>query len=121
MNDVSAFVGMHQMTYLSELIDKQRKNAAQWECYFQDFPSVNLLSKRNETNPNYWVFTVLSDKRDELLVQMRNAGYSASKMHLRNDLYTVFAASHERLNGVNEFSDKQLNITCGWWLEKKNL
>ena len=63
----------------------------------------------------------MEEQRDELLVQMRNSGYYASKMHLRNDLYTVFGASNERLDGVSEFSDKQLNITCGWWLEKRNL
>lgn len=41
-------------------------------------------------------------------------------MHLRNDLYSVFQSSEKDFKGVNEFSNKQLNLPCGWWIDNLN-
>ncbi|MCF7497179.1 aminotransferase class V-fold PLP-dependent enzyme [Vibrio sp. L5-1] len=121
MNNVSGYVGALQMPHLDELLKQQRDNAKRWEKYFENDPSVRILKKRAETNPSYWAFTLLSENRDTLLADMRDRSIYVSKVHLRNDLYSVFGHHTNGLEGVNEFSSKQLNLPCGWWVTESDL
>jgi len=121
MNNVSGFVGAIQMKYLDELYIQQRENAKKWEEYFNNYDSVQLLRKRDNVKPSYWSFTILSNQRDSLLNELRDEGYYTSKMHLRNDLYSVFNSSAKDFEGINEFSSKQLNLPCGWWVNSEDI
>lgn len=121
MNNVSGFVGASQMSYLDKLYSIQRANAKKWEEYFQNNKDVTLLNIRENTNPSYWAFTILSNNRDKLLQEFRENGFYASKMHLRNDLYSIFGSSAKEFKGVNEFSEKQLNLPCGWWVNPEDI
>jgi dTDP-4-amino-4,6-dideoxygalactose transaminase len=120
MNNVSGYIGALQIPYLDTLLNQQRDNAKRWEKYFDNDPNVRILAKREESNPSYWAFTLLSEKRDELLIEMRDKGMYASKVHLRNDLYSIFEHYASGLGGVNEFSSKQLNLPCGWWVKESD-
>ena len=121
MNNISGYVGATQMKYLEQLYSIQRANAEKWKEYFADRKDITLLSSRKNINPSYWAFTILSDNRDELLQKFRADGFYASKMHLRNDLYSVFKSFAKELKGINEFSSKQLNLPCGWWMSIKDI
>jgi len=121
LNNVSGYVGASQIKYLDELYRKQRVNATKWEEYFKNINNVKLLNNRKNTKPSYWAFNILSDNRDELLKEFRAKGFYASKMHLRNDLYSVFKSSAKEFNGVNEFANKQLNLPCGWWVAPEDI
>ena len=116
LNNLFGYIGSNQMDYIDELYLKQRENAICWNEYFKKH-NINVKTlQRKEINPNYWVYTILAENRDELLEKFREKGYYASKMHLRNDLYSVFNSSAKDYIGVNEFYNKQLNIPCGWWV-----
>ncbi len=117
MNNFSGYIGSIQMDYITDLYKKQRNNALRWEKYFKKDSLVKLLKKRDEVNPSYWTFTILSENRDKLLNAFRRKDYYASKMHLRNDLYSVFKLLAKDFKGINEFSNKQLNLPCGWWVD----
>jgi len=121
MNNISGYVGFSQMKYLGELYTRQRKNAKRWEEIFKNDNSVKIIKKRDKINSSFWAFTILSDKRDELLKEFRDKGFYASKMHLRNDLYSVFQSSAKDFKGINEFSSKQLNLPCGWWVDTASI
>ena len=121
MNNISGYVGVSQMSHLKELYSIQRANAKKWEEYFSDIKDITLLNSRKNINPSYWVFTILSNNRDELLQKFRSDGFYASKMHLRNDLYSVFKSTAKEFKGINEFSNKQLNLPCGWWINEMDI
>ena len=118
MNNMSGYVGASQMPHLDVLLRQQRDNAERWEKYFESAPGVRILKKRPEVTPSYWAFTILSDDRDELLKELREKGMYASKVHLRNDLYSIFGHYGSDFEGVNAFSSKQLNLPCGWWVKE---
>lgn len=118
MNNVSGYVGSKQMDYIEDLISKQRDNAKLWAIYFENNKDIKLLNHRDEIKPSYWVYTILAPNRDKLLNDFRQKGYYASKMHLRNDLYSVFNSKADNFAGVIEFSNKQLNLPSGWWLDR---
>lgn len=118
MNNISGYVGSIQMPHINSLLSQQRDNAQRWDKYFENNSSVSTLRKREGVNPSYWAFTVLSENRDELLKKLRVKGIYASKVHLRNDLYSIFKSRASDFKGVKEFSNKQLNLPCGWWMKE---
>lgn len=118
MNNVSGFIGASQMDFIEDLFQKQRENARGWATYIGRLPDVTPLKLSSDAIPSYWTYTLLSNKRDALLEQFRRNGFFASKMHFRNDFYSVFTGSNQVLKGVNEFSKKQLNVPCGWWVDE---
>ncbi|ODP99258.1 DegT/DnrJ/EryC1/StrS family aminotransferase [Salinivibrio sp. DV] len=120
LNNISGYVGSSQMPFVFDLIEKQRKNALLWEDFFKNLPCTKVVSKREGVNPSYWAFTILSERRDELLNSFRNQGVYASKIHLRNDLYSIFGPPSHPLRGVDEFSKRQLNLPCGWWMDEND-
>jgi dTDP-4-amino-4,6-dideoxygalactose transaminase len=116
MNNISGYIGYSQMDCVEELYIKQRENASQWHAKLENRSAIKFLKHRMEVNPSYWAYTILSENRDQLLKEFREEGFYASKMHLRNDYYSVFETGLEDFPGLNEFSNKQLNLPCGWWI-----
>ena len=119
LNDLSGYIGMRQMQHIDNLLAKQQSNASKWRAELAAYDEIQLLDSRKEIIPNYWVFAInVSRARDQQLAKYRKQGYYASKLHLRNDLYSVFSEALLTLKGVDEFSDKQLCVPSGWWVDK---
>lgn len=119
LNNVSGYIGLKQMDVLERLLTQQRRNAFSWREKLQQDEGILFLDERNEIKPNFWVFSFCStNERDQKLINFRKQGYHSTKLHLRNDNYSVFLPQQNILKGVDEFSDKQLSIPCGWWLKE---
>lgn len=118
LNEINSAVGIQNLKKTPNLLKRQREQAKCWDKKFQDDDKVlSLQSTNNEGNPNYWVYSLLSDQRDQLLLEYRQKGWYSSKVHFRNDRYSLFSRSPDSsLIGVNEFEQKQLSIPCGWWV-----
>lgn len=119
MNELNAYIGFQVIKDTRELIEKQRVNAKLWDSYFYGKES-KPIGTRNEISPNYWVYSLLSNKMEQDLLRFREKGFYASKIHLRNDYYSSFGEFDSTLSGVNEFSSKQFSIPSGWWVNTIN-
>ncbi|WKV13136.1 aminotransferase class V-fold PLP-dependent enzyme [Marivirga harenae] len=118
LNNIASYVGYSQLNNLDALFEKQQKNAEYWDrIYDENSRVINRLNSRTDISPNYWVYTINVEKRDDFLLKMRKEGFYSSKMHLRNDFYSVFGKKQPDLIGVKKFSETQLNIPCGWWID----
>lgn len=116
MSDVNAYIGIQQMKEIPEILKKQRKNAQYWDKYLNEkFKEIKFL-KRNEINPNYWVYGLLSERKRDTIIKLRELGFYASGVHLNNNCYSIFGEKTE-LPGVTEFHDKFVALPCGWWME----
>lgn len=120
LNEIGALIGVKSMLKIEELLAKQRKNAQENNKIIASFEGSLPLGLPIKTNPNYWIYSFLTPNRDELLLKLRDMNYYASKVHLRNDYYSVFGKSNGKkvLNGVVQFEKQQLSIPCGWWLNE---
>lgn len=122
LNNVCGFIGSMQMNHIEILLNKHRSNAELWHALFADTPKAKPLSLTSQTSkPSYWVYTLLAENRNGLFELFRDNGFAASKMHLRNDVYSVFGTKNLPLRGVEEFSNRQLNIPCGWWVNNSDI
>lgn len=116
MNNVAAIVGIAQMDHLEEAIARHQQNGAYYDEVLANISGVSLLNRPFTSRSSYWVYTFLAENRDALLKHLRKKGISASKVHLRNDVYTCFGTAGENLSGVDVFSARSLSIPCGWWV-----
>jgi perosamine synthetase len=116
MNHIAATIGVAQMEHIDRIIARHQENGLFYDEAFANVPGVTVLKRPLNSRSAYWVYTFLAQKRDHLSKRLRQEGVYASKVHLRNDLYTCFGITDEALPGVSHFSAHCLSIPCGWWV-----
>lgn len=121
IDEITGFVGAKQIEHIHNLINYQREIAQIWYDFIENNEGFSTLKNRTEVEKNYWTFTILSNERDKLLNDMREKGIYATKLHVRNDYYSLFGNLNSDLIGVKKFSDTQLSLPCGWWVNKMEL
>lgn len=117
MNEINSLIGLEQMKNIPQLINIQRQNAEEWRKIFKNDSTVKPLEINSKVNPNYWVYGVLTDNKDEFLQNVRKEGFYSTSVHINNNIYSVFK-NNVTLKGVNEFMDKYVAIPSGWWFKK---
>ena len=115
LSEINSYIGCLQMEKIEKLLSLQRMNADKWvEKLHSDYKDVTPLYYELRNNPNFWVFGVLSSKKEALLEQFRLDGFYASGVHFPNNYYSVFGQKI-LLKGVEEFYSKYISLPCGWW------
>ncbi|MDO8609845.1 MAG: DegT/DnrJ/EryC1/StrS family aminotransferase [bacterium] len=123
MNDVNATIGITQMEYISEILNKHRCNA---HYYFKNIN--NKFYQHPITNwsqiSSFWLYTLIlptPEKRVKFAEYMKNNGIATSRVHRRNDTYLTFPKSKENLPGVTYFYDREECIPVHWSLTNIDL
>jgi len=119
MNQVSAVIGVAQLETFNARLNAWQSNGRFYDETLSNTGIVKLLGRQPNSISAYWVYTFLSTKRDRLLQYLTRNGIQASKVHLRNDIYSCFGTGKQCLPGVAEFSDHMLSIPCGWWVTEE--
>lgn len=118
LSNVNSYIGIQQFGDLETRLEKQKKNAANWDNVICELgPYKPLESKNGE--PNYWVYGVLVPNKRECIKRFRDMGYYASGVHINNNIYSVFG-NEETLPGVQEFYDSFVAVPCGWWMNNED-
>lgn len=118
MSELNSYIGYQTMKNINKLILNQRENAKLWnELLSLYYPSSNTFD-RNDSNPNYWVFGIITDNKESLFRWFREKGFMTSSVHINNNIYSVFNNS-EKLKGVDIFMRSFLAIPSGWWVKRK--
>lgn len=110
MSEINSYIGCCTMDEIDTLLAMQKANAKRWD---ENYKTMTL--QREEIDPNYWVYGILSDAKSKDISYFRNQGYYASGVHLPNNYYSVFGGM-QKLRGVEEFYSKFIALPCGWWL-----
>jgi perosamine synthetase len=117
MSEVNSYIGCKQLDYVEDLLSKQRMNASHYNSLYQ----FNTMNLREETLPNYWVYSLFSENIDSEIKSFKEQGINASKVHLRNDSYSCFGEKGINLKGVNKFAQTAFSIPSGWWVNAKEV
>lgn len=117
MNDVTGTIGIEQLKHLDKLVARQRENAAHYDEAFQGDSNFVMLRREKGFESNFWLYTIrLKRDRDGFMRRMKEAGVMTSKVHARNDLYSMFADFRCSLPGVDEFYGSHICLPVGWWV-----
>ena len=119
MTNVAAALGLEQMKYLPDIVSRHRKNGEFYDASLSGISGLRLLRRLPHARSAYWVYTVLAERRDDLLRALRDRGVFASKVHVRNDIYSCFGERRRALPGVDAFSARYLSLPCGWWVDEE--
>jgi dTDP-4-amino-4,6-dideoxygalactose transaminase len=120
MNHVAASLGVEQMQYLPKIVKAPRDNGEFYNDSFADVNGIERLKRSPNAKPAYWVYTLLANRRNDLLKKLKACGVSASKVHLRNDLYSCFGVKSAAMPGVDYFAEHALCLPCGWWVSDED-
>lgn len=123
MNDVAATIGIVQLRYIKEILAKHRKNAKYFLDHLDSSYYIHPSTKWNQDS-TYWIYTLIlptETERIEFMEFMGRNGVAASRVHRRNDEYTAFPKSLEKLDGVTNFYDREACIPSHWALTKMDL
>jgi len=117
MNNLCSALGAAQLPTWRARLAQARANAAWLGAACAEVAGVTPLALSPGAQPAYWVLPLLCGERDGLLAYLKAHGVAASRVHLRNDLYSGFAAAPAALPGLTRFADSMLAVPCGWWLD----
>lgn len=121
MNDVAAAIGIEQLKYVSDNIGKHCANAERYNEAFGDLGTVRILRYKNDRISSCWLYTLRVKDRSGFIEDMNASGIAASKVHTRNDRYSIFKDSLVGLPGVDEFEAEHVCIPVGWWLTEDDI
>jgi len=116
MNNVNATIGLVQLDYVGDAIDRHIGNGQWLDRSLAGIPGIELLEWDSKAKPSYWFYTVLAERRDDLARMLLDKGIGNSLAHKRNDLHSIFSDSRRHLPGLDEFYSRMLHIPCGWWV-----
>ena len=114
-NEVNSYIGCCQMEDIDGLLQKQTYNATLWKQKLHDLLSSVSFINRENTQPNYWVYGILSNSKEADMDFLKSCGYSCSTVHLPNTYYSVFGRQ-QMPKGVSEFYNRFIALPCGWWM-----
>jgi dTDP-4-amino-4,6-dideoxygalactose transaminase len=116
MNNVTATIGLAQLPYAVQVIDRHIANGRYFDHALQGIAGLQTCGWDATAEPSYWFYTVLAEQRDALSRHLTAHGIGNSQAHKRNDWHSVFAASRCDLPGLDSFYSCMLHIPCGWWV-----
>jgi perosamine synthetase len=120
MSNIAGTIGVCQMQTIHENIHRWRENGQYYDRALSDLPGITLLKRPEQSVPSYWVYTFLSQGRNSLQKKLRSEGIYASRVHVRNDLYSAFGVRSESFPGVDKFSEQSISIPCGPWVNEED-
>jgi dTDP-4-amino-4,6-dideoxygalactose transaminase len=116
MNDIAAAIGLAQLEDLPEIIRRRREIARFYESELQEFA---FQKTGYDATSSYWLFTLKTDHRDEIITTLDKNCIDASPVHCRNDAYTAFVQctlARDSLASADLFDRQMLCIPVGEWL-----
>ena len=117
MNDISATIGLCNFNHVTEILNRHRENA---KFYYEAFKGINKITcvpENPDGKSSFWLFTLHTNNRDELMKKLGENGIMASKVHARNDTHSMFKEFYNpKLPGVESFNRTHLCIPVGWWI-----
>lgn len=116
MNNVNATMGLVQMKFVAEVIEKYINNGKYFDQSLKNVNGVKLLNYYPDAEASYWLYTMKVEDRGNFIRMMADNGIAASELHLRNDRHSIFKESKTDLPVFEEFYKEMIHIPCGWWV-----
>ena len=121
MNNTNAVIGLLQLKYVDDLIDKHVYNSNFLRENI-DNDRVQCLNLKDDRTSSSWIYSVLVDDKKEFKDYMTSKGIHTDVAHVNNLRYSVFKQFRDpELTNLEFFDSKLMNIPCGWWVTEKEL
>jgi perosamine synthetase len=116
MSNVTATIGLVALDHVGASIGRHVDNGRFYDRELAGVDGLELCAWDDAAEPSYWLYTVLVERRDDLVRLLAEHGIAAGTVHRRNDLHSVFERSRRELPGLDSFASRMLHLPCGWWV-----
>ncbi len=121
MNNIAAAIGLSQLEYIDNILNRHRRNASIYTQAFRNSKYIDCLEVPGGAVSSYWVYTCLivdNQVRNTLLEKLNEIGVGAGLVHIPNDNYSAFSEFQTELPQTRFFEKHQISLPCGWWLSE---
>ena len=107
MSNVCAAIGIGQLEYLSDRVSKKREIFNLYKNELSDITSISFLQELQDSFSNYWLTTILLDKRcaidrEKLRLYLEKNNIESRPLWKPMHLQPVFKDCKSYVNGVSE-------------------
>ena len=123
MNNLCAAIGLPQISSVISRVEKTQANAMLLKKMISTINGINVIEAVKNSSPAYWALLIFLENRDFVLKNLQDRGVHASKIHMRNDIYTGLIAATEscELPNTDYLQDHIIALPCGWWLDERDI
>lgn len=119
MNDINATIGMCNLAYSDEIVQKHKENGEYYNQALRNVKGVTLLETNLDHESSYWIYTMLVEDRPKFMKKMKEKGIMVGQVHDRNDKHDCFLQYKTLLPGLDIVANKMICIPCGWWVTRE--
>jgi perosamine synthetase len=116
MNDIAGALGLAQIKHVNWILEQFHQNGRRYDSLLKEIPGIQTLRRDPQDYQTYWGYTFLVERRDAVMTALKEAGFDAAQIHVRNDNYSMFGADRKNLPNTDWFDARELSIPCGWWI-----
>ncbi|HON19148.1 MAG TPA: DegT/DnrJ/EryC1/StrS family aminotransferase [Salinivirgaceae bacterium] len=121
MNNVNATIGLTQLEHLTTNVFRYIENGKYFDQTLRNIPGLTLVEYSPNSEPSYWLYTVLVENREGFIQKLREHGIESSILHLRNDRHEIFKKNmNYQLPNLDYFYNHFVHIPCGWWVDESS-
>jgi perosamine synthetase len=121
MNEIAATIGLAALPDADRIVATHHNNGRFYETALANVTGITKL-KRDERNTSaYWTYSMLAERRDDLIHKLISNGIGAQRLHVRNDGFSCFGQGRGDLPGTAVFDSHNVSIPCGWWMGEQEL
>jgi perosamine synthetase len=110
LNDLAAALGLGNLEGFRERLATRRDLAGLYRERLHGVPGLRLLRQETDRASAWWLFTVLVERRDDLIRRLAEHGVPASVVHVGIDRNTLFGGKRTSLAGQRRFDAEQLAL-----------
>lgn len=110
MNDIAAAMGLAALPYYGEIIEHRREIHTRYLDRLSKLDGIDVVDDVVNT---FWLFTILADRRDDLIRKLFEADIDCNPVQLRNDIYKIFGGKRADLPVMNELEFSYLSLPQG--------
>jgi perosamine synthetase len=119
-NNLFAAIGLGSLSSIEARLRHHRQLADIYDQELRDIPGLRVGQRLPRTHANFWLYTVLAEERERLLLKLHSHGIQAATPHRRNDeLLEAWndSGDSENLAGVEKFDRSYVCLPIGPWVQ----
>lgn len=116
MNNVTATIGSVQLSIIDSVLSRYIENGKYFDMHIAKIPGLSFARSEGIAESSYWLYTLLTDRSEEVERCLNAAGVTASKLHRPNHLHSIFSSSARYLPNLESFYKRLVHLPCGWWV-----
>lgn len=116
MTNVAGLIGLLQLDDIDAAIGRHKANGRFFDTELVTISGLSVAPVAPESDPSYWIYTLLSDDSEDVERILSKIGVAASKLHRPNHLHSVFEPYRRSMPGLETFYRRLVHIPCGWWV-----